>query len=196
MVTGDSDHLCASHTRLGRESGCRAHGSRGLGSQPRPVRTLEGPQQKGRHRVGEGRARGSPTGRCANQALSPPRDSTVPCGPRDTPGVPSSRPGRSTASNAQALPTATGERGVGPCGGLCKARRPEGPHRLARGGLCEAGRPEGPHCPARVAAGKEDQQPAQTAAGIASCTGLGGAPVWTGVSSPHRRRKTIGLFTI
>ena len=49
-------------------------------------------RQKDRHHAGEGGARGYLTGRCANHALSPPRDSTVLCGPTDTPGVPSSRP--------------------------------------------------------------------------------------------------------
>ena len=96
-------------------------------------------RQKGRHQACEGGARGYLMGRCANHSLSPPRDPIAPLGP-ETPRCSSSRPGWSTASNAQALPTATSEWAlVVGCARRGGQREPHHPARVTAGRRTRAG---------------------------------------------------------
>lgn len=142
-----------------------------VGSQPRPVRTREDP---GGRRAGTGRGRaghGAPaTGRCANQALSPPRSHGTRVGPETPQLFPAAGRVGPLASNAQALPTATpAQWEVGPCGGLCEAGRPGGRTVLP------------------VAAGKEDCAAGTDHCRTASWTGLRAPVHWGEQPSPEEK---------
>ena len=107
---GNSDHFCTSKTRLGQESGAEPTAAAGWAAGPGlcgPWKDLPAEGRApctagspGRPRAGEGGARGSPTGGSANQALSPPSNSTDCVGPETPQVFPVA--GRPTASDARA----------------------------------------------------------------------------------------------